>query len=141
MDCVEDFVFLCKNALKINFRRIDGHPTYFYRQLPTGSSHSFKARNRIMAETLNNMVGIYPPEVLCPQIAAISDPALREQEFYKYLMTTFYKHAKGNMVRYSDYFQKYADYYRHKFLIIEGKKVAVGFPDGMADEDILVDTR
>jgi glycosyltransferase involved in cell wall biosynthesis/2-polyprenyl-3-methyl-5-hydroxy-6-metoxy-1,4-benzoquinol methylase len=114
LDTVEDFVFLCKNALRINFKRVEEHSMYFYRRLQSGNSYKLMARNRIMAQALNDMVSIYPPELLCPKIADISDEILRKQKFFEYLATTFYKHANGPMVQFGDYFRQYADYYKQK---------------------------
>lgn len=116
LDTVEDFAFLCKNALKINFKRLQQHSAYFYRRLSTGNSLKFRARNQIMADVLNEMVSIYPAEMLYPQIAAISDAALKQHRYYEYLANTFDKHANGPMVRFSRYFQQYADHYRTKLL-------------------------
>ena len=116
LDTVEDFVFLCKNALKINFKRVNESSTYFYRRLPQGNCYKFKARNQIIARALNDMVSAYPPEVLCPRIADIDSPSLRRRQYYEYLMTTFYRHVNGHMVRYGEYFQQYGDYYKEKLL-------------------------
>jgi glycosyltransferase involved in cell wall biosynthesis len=114
VDSVEDFVFLCRNALKIRFMRVDDHAKYFYTRLPGGSSHKFKARNRIMADALNEMISLYPPDVLCPLIAGISDAAEKQQRYYEYLVRTFHRHAEGPMVEYGEYFREYADYYRRR---------------------------
>jgi FkbM family methyltransferase len=111
-----DFVFLCRNALKMNFKRVEEHSAYFYRLLSSSLSHKFEARNQITADILNEMVSIYPPEVLCPRIAAITEPALRQQQYYKYLMETFYRHVHGHMVKYGDYFRRYGDYYKQQLL-------------------------
>lgn len=116
LDTVEDFVFLCRNALKINFKRVDDHKMYFYRVLESSSSRRYDARNRIMAKMLNDMVSIYPMEVLCPQLAEISDPNVRERQYYTYLATTFEKLSCGEMVRYKEYFLQYAEYYRNRSL-------------------------
>ena len=114
VDSVEDFVFLCRNALKICFMRIDNHARYFYTRLPSGTSHNFKARNHIMAEVLNEMVSLYPPDVLCPQIAAITDAAQKERRYFEYLKRTFYKHAEGSMVQYAEHFREYGNHYKDK---------------------------
>jgi len=116
LDTVEDFAFLCKNALRISFKRVEVHSTYFYRRLAGGNCYKFRARNQITARVLNDMVSIYPAEVLCPQVAGINDPALREWKYCKYLMNTFYKHVNGHMVQYGEYFQQYGDYYKEKLL-------------------------
>ena len=94
--------------------RVDDHAEYFYRRLSTGTSHNFKARNQIMADVLNDMVSLYPPDVLCPHIADIHDAAEKEQRYYEFLSRTFYKHAEGEMVRFGEYFREYGDYYRNK---------------------------
>ncbi|TFG48457.1 MAG: glycosyltransferase, partial [Candidatus Brocadiia bacterium] len=95
VETVEDFVFLCKNASKINFKRVDEHCWYFYRRVPTGNSHRLKPRNKIMADALNEMVSIYGKEGLCPDIADIADPKLREKEYLKYIVDTFEKHSRN----------------------------------------------
>ncbi len=125
VDTVEDFVFLCKNALKINFKRVDEHSTYFYRRHRQSNSLKFEARNRIMADVLNEMVSIYPAEVLYPQVVDISDAGLKEQQYYKYVVETFCRHANGPMVQFGQYFQKYAVYYKSKLLRITGPKQLV----------------
>jgi hypothetical protein len=121
VDSVEDFVFLCKNALKIRFRRVEDNSRYFYRRLATGSSHNFKARDEIMAGALNDMVSIYPPEVLCPppgapQGVVVNDAGQKERRYCEYLMKTFYRHAEGPMVQCGEHFRRYGDYYKHKLL-------------------------
>lgn len=126
VDSVEDFVFVCRNALRIRFMRVDDHSAYFYRTLPTSNSHNYEARNQIMARVLNEMVSMYPPEVLCPQIADISDPVLKEQRYCQYLMRTFYRHAEGPMVQYGEYFKRYGDYYKQKLLQMTEPNKAVG---------------
>jgi len=125
VDTVEDFVFLCKNVLKINFKRVDEHSTYFYRRHRQSNSQKLKARNRVMADVLNEMVLIYPAEALYPQIADISDADLKEQQYYKYVVETFCRHANGPMVQFGHYFQKYAEHYRSKFLRITEQKQLV----------------
>jgi len=94
--------------------QVDGHSTYFYRRLPTGSSHNFKARDQIMAAALNEMVSLYKPEVLCPQIAGVNDAGLRQRRFCEYLMKTFYRQAAGAMVQCGDCFRRYGDYYKQQ---------------------------
>jgi len=141
VETVEDFVFLCKNALKIKFKRVDDCSRYFYRIRPSSNSHKFKARNQIMAEVLNEMVLTYPPELLYPQIADITDERLRQRAYYEYLMTTFYKHAQGPMVRYGEHFQKYGDYYKLKLLTTEGGEELAGSGGGRSSVDITGDIR
>jgi FkbM family methyltransferase len=116
LENVADFVFLCKNALKINFKRVDEQSVYFYRSTGSSLSHRLRIRNQTMANTLNDMVRIYPPEVLCPQLASVDEPALKQQRFYKYLMTVFYRHIDGHMVQFGEYFKKYGDFYKSKLL-------------------------
>ena len=116
LENVADFVFLCKNALKINFKRVDEQSVYFYRTTGSSLSHRLRIRNQTMANTLNDMVRIYPPEVLCPQLASVDEPALKQQRFYKYLMTVFYRHVNGHMVQFGEYFKKYGDFYKSKLM-------------------------
>lgn len=139
LDTVEDFVFLSKNALTISFKKVEEHSTYFYRRLPESNCYKFKARNQITARALNDMVSMYPAEVLYPQIAGINDPALRDRQYYKYLMETFYKHVNGHMVRYGEYFQQYGDYYKEKLLnLIAKTDKAVSSVDGASAQDDLL---
>lgn len=116
VETVEDFAFLCRNALKIKFKRIDDHADYFYRLRPLGNSHRFEARDRIMAEALSAMISIYPPELLYPQLSNIDDPALRTKRFYDYLMMTFYKHSHNPRVRFGLHYRRFADHYRQKLI-------------------------
>ncbi|MHC5060097.1 MAG: FkbM family methyltransferase [Planctomycetota bacterium] len=111
-----DFVFLCKNALNIRFMRVAEHSIYFYRLLPTSLSHKFEARNKITADILNEMVSIYPQNILCPDINSINDPAQRQRQYYKFLMDIFYKHVHGHRVKFGEYFRQYGDYYKNKLL-------------------------
>jgi hypothetical protein len=111
-----DFVFLCRNALKMSFKRVQEQSAYFYRLTPSSLSRKFRARNQVTADVLNDMVSIYPPEMLCPRIACITEPVLRQQQYYKYLMEIFYKHVNGHMVRYGEYFRRYGDYYKQQLL-------------------------
>ena len=67
-----------------------------------------------MAAALNQMVSLYKPEVLCPQIAGIGDAGLRQRQYCEYLTKTFYRHATGGMVQYGDYFRRYGDYYTQR---------------------------
>jgi len=67
-----------------------------------------------MADALNEMISLYPPDVLCPLIAGISDAAEQQQRYYEYLVRTFHRHAEGPMVEYGEYFREYADYYRRR---------------------------
>jgi len=139
LDTVEDFVFLSKNALTISFKKVEEHSMYFYRRLPESNCYKFKARNQITARALNDMVSMYPAEVLYPQIAGINDPALRDRQYYKYLMETFYKHVNGHMVRYGEYFQQYGDYYKEKLLnLIAKTDKAVSSVDGASAQDDLL---
>ncbi len=124
LDTVEDFVFLCKNALKINFKRVDENPAYFYRRHQQSNSQKLEARNRIMADTLNEMVSIYPPQVLFPQIADIDEP-LKQRRYYEYLVKTFCKHAGSSTTGFGHYFQRYADHYKSKLLQIAEQKLLV----------------
>jgi glycosyltransferase involved in cell wall biosynthesis len=118
LETVEDFAFLCRNALKICFKRVDEQAKYFYRRSPSSNSFKLEARNRLMSRALNEMVSLYPPEALYPEIASV--PAdLREKRYYEYLMETFYRHSRGNMVRYGRYYQQHGDHYRQKLLAVE----------------------
>jgi hypothetical protein len=105
--------------------RVDDHAAYFYTRLPNGSSHNFEARNRIMADALNEMVSLYKAEILCPGIAEISDPAAKRHGYYQYLMSTFDRHAEGDMVEYGEHFKEYGDYYRNKLSEADESRRAV----------------
>jgi glycosyltransferase involved in cell wall biosynthesis len=125
VDTLEDFVFLCKNALKINFKRVDEHSTYFYRRHQQNTSLRLEERNRVMADVLNEMVSIYQAEVLYPQIANIDDIALKQRRYFEYVAETFCRHANNTAAQYGYYFQKYTEHYRSKLLKISGQKQLV----------------
>jgi glycosyltransferase involved in cell wall biosynthesis len=119
LDTVEDFVFLCKNALKMKFAMVTDCSDYFYRRLDTGLSRSSRTRDKITADTLNNMVSIYPPEVICPDIAGIGDNDSKLIAYCKYVAETFSKHADGyHMVSFGEHFRKYSDIYNRKLSIL-----------------------
>ncbi|MBE0534078.1 MAG: glycosyltransferase [Phycisphaerae bacterium] len=114
-ETVEDFVLLCRHALKIRFKRVDDHAAYFYRRLDSGLSRKAEARDRITSEILSEMVQTYPAELLLPQIASVTDHAAKQQLYLEYLARIFEKHAAGyHMVRHGRYFKKYADACRFK---------------------------
>ena len=113
LDTVEDFAFLCANALKINFKMVDIDANYFYRRLETGLSRRGDARDRISAQILNEMISIYPAEVICPDLAGVGDGAMKRKRYFEYLAAIFYKHAGGyHMVSHGDHFRKYGDFYQ-----------------------------
>jgi len=118
LETLEDFVFLCRNALRIKFMRVDDHGTYYYRTLPSSNSRRFHLRDRIIARTLNNMVRWYSPELLVPELAAIEDGRDRRRRFYEYLMETFYRHAASKKVHYPEPFRRYGHYYRRKLMLL-----------------------
>ena len=128
LDTVEDFDFLCKNASRIKFKRVDDSSTYFYRRLPSGNTHKFKARNELMARTLNDMVSMYPPEILCPQLAQVSNIQLKTQQYLRYLMTTFNRLSRGSMVQFPEYYRQYADLYKEKLLGLIARPAKTGKP-------------
>ncbi len=112
LETVEDFVFLCRNALKIRFRRVDGCSAYFYRRLESGNSRKFEARDRIMADALNEMVSIYPQAVLCPGAKIHSDGQSQTGDYEQFLAETFFKHAESSTVRHGEYYLRYGRMYR-----------------------------
>ncbi|MBN1818549.1 MAG: glycosyltransferase [Sedimentisphaerales bacterium] len=116
LDTVEDFVFLCRNALQIRFKRIDTHGPYYYRTSSAGLSHRFKARNEITARVLNDMVSAYPPEMLFPDLKQIPDSVRRIQAYYEFLTMTFYGLAQTNQGRYPEPFHRLGDRYRARLV-------------------------
>ena len=116
LENVADFVFLCKNALKVKFAPVTNKAAYFYRSYGQSLSHRIEIRNKNMAKTLNEMVSIYSAEVLCPQIANIADPAQKQRQYYKYLAEIFERHVNGHMVQFGQYFKHFADIYRSKMI-------------------------
>jgi glycosyltransferase involved in cell wall biosynthesis len=127
IDTVEDFDFLCKNAWKIKFKRVDDSSVYFYRRLASSNSNKFKARNELMARTLNDMLSVYPAHVLCPQLDQIQEPMAKQQYFLKYLVDTFYRLSSGNMVKFPQYYRQYGDHYKAMLLQQAGKTPAIAF--------------
>ena len=120
-DCqtVEDFVFLCKNATKIRFNRTQINSSYFYRRLSQSASQNFEPRDRITAQTLNQMLAIYSPDMICPSLAEVSDPYIAKTQYYKYVSDIFYRHASGShFVKYGQYFRKFGDFYKDRFLVM-----------------------
>jgi len=114
LDTVEDFDFLCKNALQIKFKKVDEQGNYFYRRLPSSNSNKFKARNELMAKTLNDMLSVYPAQMLCPQLNQIQGQAAKRQYLLQYLAETFYRLSNGNMVKFPQYYRQYGDCYELK---------------------------
>ncbi len=116
VETVEDFVFLCRHALQIRFRRVDLHRPYYYRFSGMGLSHRFQSRNEITARVLDEMVRDYRPQALCPPLAEIADPRLRTQVYYEYVMMTFYALAQVHGGRFGTPFRCYGDHYRARLL-------------------------
>lgn len=127
LDTVEDFDFLCKNALRIKFKKVDEQGNYFYRRLASSNSNKFKARNELMAKTLNDMLSVYPGQMLCPQLGQIQEPMAKRQYFLKYLVDTFYRLGNGNMVKFPQYYRQYGDHYKSMLLQQAGKTPAAAF--------------
>jgi glycosyltransferase involved in cell wall biosynthesis len=116
VDTVEDFVFLCRNALKINFKRVPGPSNYFYRRVNTGLSQKFETRNNITARVLREMVSMYNPQQLCPDLSQIKSPSLRNQTYYKYLIATFNKHAQTHADRFGHHFTFYGEFFKAELI-------------------------
>ena len=77
-----------------------------------------------MAKALNDMIGLYEPEVLCPEITETHDQIQRKQQYYEFLMNSLYRHATGRMVEDGEHFRRYGDYYRRQLeLIRQGRTV------------------
>jgi len=124
---VGDFVFLCRNALKITFRRVDDCGAYFYRRIASSLSHRSGARDKITADVLNEMALTYPARIICPGIAAVTDEQARQRLYCRYLAATFRKHADGyHMVKHGEYFQRYADHYEAKLTQLHRESLAGG---------------
>jgi glycosyltransferase involved in cell wall biosynthesis/SAM-dependent methyltransferase len=139
LETVEDFTFLCRNALNIRFKRVDKQAKYFYRRLPSSNSLRFKARDELTARAINEMVSIYPPEVLCPQIARISSADLKKRQYLKYVMTTFYKHADVNTSKNGEYYRQYGDCYRAELSQIMEPDITEGTFEQVYGETGLLD--
>ena len=123
-DCgiFEDFVFLCKNALKMKFNRFQSNPAYFYRRLPQSASQKSEIRDKTISNMLNQMIAMYPPEVICPQLVNISDPSAVKIQYYKYVSDIFYRHAAGfHFVKFGQYFRRFGDFYKGKFLAAQSR--------------------
>lgn len=131
LDTVEDFVFLCRNALRIKFKRASKHSAYFYRRVGGGLSHRFEARNKITAKVLSEMVSSYRPKVLFPQLAGVSKQQMKQQ-YYKYVMMTFNRLAEANSGRFGEYFQWYADFYKAELLkwLVKSDRVEARMGEG-----------
>ncbi len=114
VETVEDFLFLCRNALKIRFKRIDSCSAYFYRRLESGNSRKFEARDRLMAEALNDMVSIYPAAVLCSDLEGEEGSDVFMRRYYAFVCETFRRHAQNGVVRHPDQYLAYARLYEQK---------------------------
>ena len=131
LETVEDFVFLCRNAMKIKFKRVGQHLDYFYRKAAGGLSQRFEARSKITAKVLSEMVSLYEPQVLFPQLAQVSEQQI-PQQYYKYVMMTFNRLAETNRERYGEYFQWYADFYKAELLksLVKSDRVEARMGEG-----------
>jgi glycosyltransferase involved in cell wall biosynthesis len=111
-----DFAFLCRNSPKIRFSRVSASHPYYYRVTSGGLSRKFRQRNEITAAVLDEMVALYPAEVLCPQLSQYGDPAERALRYDEFLMMTFYSHAQTNAGRFGEPFSQRGDRYRTRLL-------------------------
>jgi glycosyltransferase involved in cell wall biosynthesis len=136
LETVEDFDFLCRNSTKIQFCRVDSSSPYYYRRLDTGNSHKYQTRNRIMASSLNEMVRLYNPLLLCPQLKNIKDESQQLSFYYKFLYETFTRHSRAPMVKYPQYFTTCANIYRNKLYELE--RVASQSSPAIADNKVEV---
>ena len=116
VDTVEDFVFLCRNAMEMRFARVEhGHP-YSYRVGPGGLSRRFRQRNEVTAAALDEMVRSYPPQVLCPELVNCTDVGERDRRYLEYVMMAFYAHAQIHAGRFGEPFRQRGDHYRARLL-------------------------
>lgn len=119
---VADFAFLCRNALKIRFARVDRHARYFYRRLNHSLSRKAHARDCNTARLLHEMVSYYPPELICPKLADVPDMEMRKRLCCVYLKEVFYRHADA--VKFGEYFRRYGDHYRTQLEILQDRPSA-----------------
>jgi tetratricopeptide (TPR) repeat protein len=116
VETAADFAFLCRNSPKIRFSRVSASRPYYYRVTAGGLSRKFRQRNEITAAVLDEMVSLYPAEVLCPQLSHCGDPAERALRYDEFLMMTFYSHAQTNAGRFGEPFSQCGDRYRARLL-------------------------
>lgn len=124
VETAADFAFLCRNAGQIRFSKVSASRPYYYRVSSGGLSRKFRRRNEITAAALEEMVSLYPAQVLCPQLSKYGDPTERTLHYYQFLMMTFYSHAQTNEGRFGEPFQRRGDRYRElllKSLAVSGK--------------------
>jgi glycosyltransferase involved in cell wall biosynthesis len=139
LDCTEDFALLCRNALKINFKRVDNLPTCYYRKDGKGLSLKFDVRDRITADTLNLMTKLYPPRILCPNLKGMTNTHSSKIQYYKFLASTFYKHADGyHMVKHGKFFKQYGDHYKEKLNDLINQKQITLLADHLSDSKKLL---
>ena len=112
VETAADFAFLCRNSPHIRFSRVSASRPYYYRVSSGGLSRKFRQRNEITAAVLDEMVSLYPAEVLCPQLSQCGDPAERALHYYEFLMMTFYAHAQTHAGRFGEPFAQRGDRYR-----------------------------
>ena len=89
----EDFDFLARNALDIRFRRAIGVCGYYYCLGFQSNTARYEQRNQITLDILKDMVRLYPPEILFPCLAKISDPKQKAEAFWRLQIEIFEKHA------------------------------------------------
>jgi hypothetical protein len=116
VETAADFAFLCRNSPKIRFSRVSASQPYYYRVSSGGLSRKFQQRNEITAAVLEEMVLLYPAQVLCPQLSQCGDPAERTLRYDEFLMMTFYSHAQTNTGRFGEPFALRGDRCRTRLL-------------------------
>jgi glycosyltransferase involved in cell wall biosynthesis len=112
VETAADFAFLCWNSPKIHFGRVSASQPYYYRVSSGGLSRKFRQRNEITTTVLDEMVSLFPPQVLCPQLSRCNDPTEWTRLYYEFLMMTFYAHAQTNTGRFGEPFAQRGDRYR-----------------------------
>jgi glycosyltransferase involved in cell wall biosynthesis/predicted SAM-dependent methyltransferase len=108
IDTIEDFVFLSRNSLDMQFKRADGVEGYLYRMTPGSNSSKFAVRGKIMAEAIFNMASGYTPDTFFPGIQNIQ-PSEQSFLFLKKLYEVFKKHSEFYNGRGGEHFLIYAD--------------------------------
>ncbi len=116
LETVADFVFLCRNSPHIRFSRVSAGRPYYYRVSSGGLSRKFQQRNEITAAVLDEMVSLYPAEVLCPQLSQCNDPTEQTRLYDEFLMMTFYAHAQTHAGRFGEPFEQRGDRYHTRLL-------------------------
>ena len=121
LETCEDFVFLCRNALKIRFKRVDDSSSYFYRRLPSGNSAKKGPREAIKERVLSEMKTLYPAELSSSGTVKLLICSPWNNAWIRYYQRYF---SRNNKYEVKVYRNKYtANYMANDEWMVEERKV------------------